>query len=77
VSMNLVLAMVARCGDNIRLRRQGSMGSGAVFDRVHAWSDHWRQRCATREAEKGKAGQAVSNAVLPANPRLGSQNMAA
>lgn len=77
MSMNLVLAMVAQCGDNNRLRRQGIMGSGAVFDRVHAWSDHGRQRCATREAEKGKVGKAVSNAVPPAHPRMDSQNMAA
>jgi hypothetical protein len=76
-SMDLMLVTVTLCGDNNRPRRQRDFDGGAVLDRVHAWSDHRKQGCATREAEKGKAGQAVSNAVLPVNPRIGSENMAA
>lgn len=44
---------------------------------MHAGSDHWSIRCATREAEKGNARKAVANAVSPASPGVGAQNMAA
>lgn len=66
--MNLILTTQARCEDNGRHRLQWNIDSGAVFDRVHAWSDHWRLRCATTEAEKGKACKAVTNVVPPASP---------
>jgi hypothetical protein len=62
LSMDLILATTAQCGD-YRLRWQGSIDDSAQCDRLHAGSDHWGIRCATREAEKGKACKAVSNAV--------------
>ena len=74
--MDLVLATMAQSGD-YRRRRQGSIDDNAQSDRLHAGSDHCCMCCATLEAEKGKAGKAVTNAVYPARKPPAAPNMAA
>lgn len=70
--MDLVLERMARCGD--RPRKQGKMDDGAQCDYMHAGNSYGSICGATREAEKGKANEVVSNVVSPA---LEAQNMAA
>jgi hypothetical protein len=60
-SMNPVLGTIAQCGD--RPRRQGIIDEGAQCDCVHAEKSYRGICSATREAEKGKASNVVSNVV--------------
>lgn len=75
-SMDLILAAFCQCGGR-RPRRQGIIDDIAQCDGVHAGSDQPSIRCATAEAEEGKACKTVSNAVRPASQSLVPQNMAA
>lgn len=70
------LSRPVQCG-GLCPSQQGSIDDIARSDGVHAGSDQCRLRCATREAEKGKACKAVSNAVRAASQCVVAQNMAA